>query len=73
MSIREVNPPGNLAANVRVASMELSAVVIRKDGTTEDLGAIARYDRRWYMRIAWNCRKTLKRMFPWSLRSKTSA
>lgn len=41
----------NMDTEARVKRMTLEAVVIRADGSREDLGTIAYWDRRWYRRL----------------------
>jgi hypothetical protein len=38
-------------ANAKVSMMTLEAVVIRADGSREDLGTIAYWHHRWYRRL----------------------
>ena len=34
----------------------IAAVVIRADGTREDLGVVSYWNRRWWKRLAWRLR-----------------
>lgn len=45
-------------ANVKSAS--ISAIVIRADGTTEDLGMIAYYHRNPLRRLAWRIGRAMR-------------
>lgn len=44
------------SAGIPVRSVTLEAVVTRADGSTEDHGTIAHWDRSWWRRLAWNLR-----------------
>ena len=44
---------GGLLANPRLQNLSLSAVKIKADGTTEDLGVIAFYDRSKWKMLKW--------------------
>ena len=46
----------DLKARSNVKHATLEAVVIRADGTREDLGTVARYDRNPIKRLLWKVR-----------------
>ncbi len=50
-----------MKATAGVKEASIAAVVIRADGTREDLGVISYYHRNPLKRIAWNVKKRLRR------------
>jgi hypothetical protein len=46
----------NIAAKAKVQEASIAAVVIRADGTREDLGTISFWHKRWYRRVWWRLR-----------------
>jgi hypothetical protein len=44
-------------ANQKVDEVSLSAVVIRADGSREQLGVVSYWNRRWWKRLAWKLRQ----------------
>jgi hypothetical protein len=51
------------SASAGVESMSVEAVVIRADGTREDLGQIAYWNRNPLKRLAWRIRRLFGRIF----------
>ncbi len=49
----EQQPDVSIKMPQNVKSIEWSAVVIRKDGTREDLGVVSHYHRNWF-KWFWN-------------------
>lgn len=46
----------------KVKSVQLSAVIIRADGTKEDLGEIAFWHQNPFMRGIWKAKKAIRRI-----------
>lgn len=44
---------GDVTAQSNAVSAQIQAVIIRKDGTREELGVVSYWHRRWYWRILW--------------------
>lgn len=53
----------NVAHQVRQASID--AIIIRADGTRENLGTIAYYHRNPLMRLLWVCKEKIKGGYKW--------
>lgn len=47
---------------VNAKSMSIEAVIIRADGTREDLGTITYWHRNPFIRMAWKFRELIKRI-----------
>lgn len=57
--MQTVNKPGHMARG-RVKSLEISARVIRANGTVENLGVIARWPHNWISKVSNFIRRLLK-------------
>lgn len=50
----------NFRAKGKIKTVTFNAVVTRADGTVEDLGVIARYDRNPIKRLLYNIKQLIK-------------
>lgn len=46
----------DVTAKQKMQEASIAAVVIRADGTREDLGVISYWHRHWWKRLAWKLR-----------------
>ena len=56
---------GTVKVKGEVKQAEIRAVVIRKDGSREDLGVVSYYHRSWWRRALWKIRSKAKETFKW--------
>lgn len=54
---------GNIITRAKAREVSVTAVVIRADGTREDLGQIAYWHKNPLRRLAWNASKLFRRVF----------
>jgi hypothetical protein len=53
ISIRVLRRRRGMVATQKMSEASIAAVVIRADGTREDLGVVSYWHRRWWRRAWW--------------------
>jgi hypothetical protein len=54
-------PPTEVRAKAPVSELSIEAVVIRADGTREDLGIVSYWHKNPLRRLAWRVRRAVRR------------
>lgn len=62
-AVAQPGQPGAMASSSKVKRVETRAVVIRADGTREDLGVVAFYHRNLFIRLGWHVYRLLRRYY----------